>query len=68
MGLSVIYPFFSYVVYEMCAFLIFGEPSLLLPGGKGVRRILFVSQYNLLDSPYPPPSPLRFRSYLMIPP
>lgn len=67
MGLSVIYPFFSYVVYEMCEFLIFGEPSLLLPGGKGVRRILFVSQYNLLDSPYPP-SPLRFRSYLMIPP
>ena len=56
MGLSVIYPLFSYVVYEMCEFLIFGEPSLLLPGGKGVRRILFVSQYNLLDSPYPPPS------------
>ena len=55
MGLSVIYPFFSYVVCEMCEFLIFGEPSLLLPGGKGVRRILFVSQYNLLDSPYPPP-------------
>lgn len=35
MGLSVIYPFFSYVVYEMCEFLIFGEPSLLLPGGEG---------------------------------
>lgn len=61
MGLSVIYPFFSYVVYEMCEFLIFGEPSLLLPGGggKGVRRILFVSQYNLLDSPNPPPLPTK---------
>ena len=59
MGLSVIYPFFSYVVYEMCKFLIFGEPSLLLPGGKGVRRILFVSQYNLLDSPYSPPLPTK---------
>ena len=60
MGLSVIYPFFSYVVCEMCEFLIFGEPSLLLPGGKGVRRILFVSQCNLLDSPYsPPPLPTK---------
>ena len=42
MGLSVIYPFFSYVVYEMCEFLIFGEPSLLLPGGGEGGKADFV--------------------------
>lgn len=35
MGLSVIYPFFSYVVYEMCEFLIFGNRRCYCRGGEG---------------------------------